>query len=142
MKSLTWRHIALAAAVSALALAITLAVWTGLTQHQKQQTKLKKLHLQQIRLAVKDYLRDHPGEEMNWPVFFVAGQRSGTIWCPSKQSEAPVWDLAGRLKDYLYQFPVDPSEEVPGVSLYYFERRADEQRLGSCTEPDNFSLTL
>ena len=43
MKSLTWRHIALAAAVSALALAITLAVWTGLTQHQKQQTKLKKL---------------------------------------------------------------------------------------------------
>ncbi|MFH0873655.1 MAG: hypothetical protein V1846_02325 [Candidatus Komeilibacteria bacterium] len=142
MKSGIGRRIVLVVGGIIFLTVVVVAVWTGLTQHSRQQTKVIRLELQQIQTALRDYFRDHPGADAAWPAFFVAGQGPKTVWCASQQTEAVVWNLPETIKDYLYQFPVDPSKEVKGVSLYFYQHDDSGRRLGSCTEAADFFLTL
>lgn len=125
-----------------LTLIIAVAIFTAFTQHRTQQTRLKQLHLQQIAAAVKDYLRDHPGADQSWPASFVAGDQADTIWCSALQRSVSVWDLAGVIKSYLYQFPLDPSKDTPGISGYYLQRTDTGWHVGACSQNRQFESAL
>lgn len=119
-----------------------LAVTTAITQHRYQQSRLKQLHLQQIALAVRDYLRDHPQADQQWPAAFVAGNQTDAIWCTSLERSVSVWDLGAVIKSYLYQFPLDPSKDTPGISGYYLQRTDSGWHVGACSERRQFELAL